>query len=45
MVVHLDRDPVYLYPELAEIGWTAEAEADTAPGEVVLRLRRQAGRR
>ncbi|MBC5768141.1 DUF2249 domain-containing protein [Ramlibacter albus] len=38
LVVHLDRDPVLLYPELDEIGWRAdplEPEAD----EVRLRLR------
>lgn len=40
VVVHLDRDPLYLYPELAEIGWTAETQS-FGPGEVVLRLCRQ----
>ena len=24
VVAHLDRDPVMLYPELAQIGWEAE---------------------
>jgi uncharacterized protein (DUF2249 family) len=38
LVVHHDRDPMLLYPELAEIGW--EAERIAAPfGEVRLRLR------
>lgn len=38
-VAHLDRDPQFLYPELAERGWQAE----TVPGdanEVRLRLTR-----
>lgn len=25
LIVELDRDPVMLYPELAQIGWIAEA--------------------
>jgi len=37
VVVHHDRDPRYLYPELAEIGWGA-ARIDAPPGEVRLRL-------
>jgi hypothetical protein len=38
LIVHHDRDPMGLYPELAEIGW--EAERIPAPaGEVRLRLR------
>jgi len=37
LVVHLDRDPVLLYPELAQAGWGAEALAGE-PGEVRLRL-------
>lgn len=24
LIVHLDRDPALLYPELAELGWAAE---------------------
>ncbi len=37
LIVHHDRDPVLLYPELAERGWFAEPIA--APeGEVRLRL-------
>lgn len=41
VIVHHDRDPVMLYPELAEIGWSAERI--TAPvGEVRLLLRRNA---
>ncbi len=39
VVAHLDRDPVMLYPELAQIGWEAEHLAGE-PGEVRLRLRR-----
>jgi len=39
VLVHLERDPVMLYPELAEIGWVAEClSAD--PGAVLLRLTR-----
>ncbi len=37
VVAHLDRDPAMLYPELAELGWSAEA-IEGAPGEVRLRL-------
>ncbi len=29
VTVYLDRHPIYLFPELAERGWTAEV----APGE------------
>jgi TusA-related sulfurtransferase len=38
LLVHHDRDPVMLYPELAEIGWEAERIAAPA-GEVRLLLR------
>ena len=39
VIVHHDRDPAMLYPELAQIGWQAERiEGDT--GEVRLLLRR-----
>lgn len=38
VVVHHDRDPVLLYPELAERGWQAEPLEGDA-GEVRLRLR------
>ncbi|MDT3677457.1 MAG: DUF2249 domain-containing protein [Burkholderiaceae bacterium] len=41
VVVHHDRDPQLLYPELAEIGWSAEI-VDGEPGEVRLRLVRNA---
>lgn len=41
VVVHHDRDPQLLYPELAEIGWSAEI-VDGEPGEVRLRLSRSA---
>ena len=37
LIVHHDRDPKLLYPELAERGWAAEVVAG-APGEVRLRL-------
>jgi hypothetical protein len=39
VVVHHDRDPLYLYPELAEIGWGA-TRVDAPLGEVRLRLSR-----
>lgn len=39
VIVHHDRDPRMLYPELAELGWTAEP-LDGDPGEVRLRLER-----
>ncbi len=37
VIVHHDRDPPLLYPELAEIGWVAK-RIDAPPGEVRLRL-------
>lgn len=39
LIVHHDRDPVLLYPELAERGWSAE-DLDAPAGEVRLRLAR-----
>jgi hypothetical protein len=39
VIAHLDRDPVMLYPELAQMGWEAE-HVEGEPGEVRLRLRR-----
>ena len=39
VIVHHDRDPLGLYPELAQIGWWAEL-IPGEPGEVRLRLRR-----
>lgn len=39
VVAHLDRDPVMLYPELAELGWEA-LPMPGEPGEVRLLLRR-----
>jgi hypothetical protein len=39
VIVHHDRDPALLYPELAERGWWAE-RVEGAPGEVRLRLSR-----
>ncbi|MDE2613440.1 MAG: DUF2249 domain-containing protein [Burkholderiales bacterium] len=41
LIVHLDRDPVFLYPELAELGWQAET-IDGDAGEVRLRVVRNA---
>jgi hypothetical protein len=39
VTAHLDRDPVMLYPELAQLGWQAE-RIEAGPDEVRLRLRR-----
>lgn len=39
VIVHHDRDPLMLYPELAEIGWTA-GRIDAPLGEVRLQLER-----
>jgi hypothetical protein len=39
LVVHHDREPHFLYPELADRGWTY-APLDGDPGEVRLRLSR-----
>jgi hypothetical protein len=39
VIVHHDRDPRLLYPELAERGWVA-ATVPGDPGEVRLRLER-----
>jgi|APFre7841882630_1041343.scaffolds.fasta_scaffold136030_2 hypothetical protein len=39
VIVHHDRDPVLLYPELAERGWVAETIAGEA-GEVRLKLQK-----
>ena len=40
VITHHERDPIFLYPELAEMGWRAEpVPAD--PGEVRLRLTRE----
>jgi Uncharacterized conserved protein (DUF2249) len=41
LIVHHDRDPVWLYPELLQIGWWAEI-VDGDPGEVRLRIVRVA---
>lgn len=38
LLVHHDRDPLLLYPELAEIGWEAQRLPSPA-GEVRLLLR------
>jgi uncharacterized protein (DUF2249 family) len=37
LIVHHDRDPVWLYPELVQIGWWADV-VDGEPGEVRLRI-------
>jgi hypothetical protein len=42
VIVHHDRDPIYLYPELAERGW-AYARIPGDDGEVRLRLTRGTG--
>jgi hypothetical protein len=39
VIVHHDREPMLLYGELAELGWTSE-RIDAPPGEVRLRLER-----
>jgi hypothetical protein len=39
VIVHHERDPVLLYGELAERGWTIE-RIDSVPGEVRLKLER-----
>ena len=39
VIVHHERDPQMLYPELAELGWTAE-RIDAPAGEVRLKLKR-----
>lgn len=39
VIVHHDREPVFLYPELAERGWRHEI-IPGEPGEVRLRLSR-----
>lgn len=39
VLVRLDRDPVFLFPELVELGWSWKP-VDTAPGDVRLRLTR-----
>jgi hypothetical protein len=38
LIAHLDRDPLLLYPELAQLGWQSE-RIDAEPGEVRLLLR------
>jgi hypothetical protein len=37
IVAHLDRDPVHLYPELADRGWSS-ARLDSQPDEFIFRL-------
>ncbi len=38
IIAHMDRDPVHLYPELAERGWRAEL-LEVRPGDTCLVLR------
>ena len=40
LIAHLDREPIYLFPELDERGWTHEILA-REPGEVRLAIRRR----
>jgi hypothetical protein len=40
LIVHHDRDPLYLYPELAELGWSIE-HLPGEVGEVKFRLRQE----
>ena len=40
VIVHHDRDPVFLYPELAEIGWSLEPCGSGAEGELLFTVRR-----
>ncbi len=41
VIAHLDRDPLMLYPELAQRGWAAQPLPPT-PGDLRLRLVREA---
>jgi len=41
VIVHHERDPQLLYPELSEIGWSA-TRIEAEPGEVRLKLERVA---
>jgi len=41
VIVHHERDPQMLYPELAELGWAAE-RIDAPAGEIRLKLERAA---
>lgn len=38
IIVHLDRNPVFLFPELDERGWTCDVASDD-PGDVRIILR------
>jgi hypothetical protein len=42
IVIHHEREPLFLFPELAERGWT-HAIIEGEPGEVRLVLRREPG--
>jgi len=41
VIIHHDRDPIYLYPELTERGWSS-TRIPGDPGEVRLRLTKDA---
>ncbi len=38
IIAHMDRNPIHLYPELAERGWAGELTSE-APGDTRLILR------
>ncbi|OIR02376.1 hypothetical protein GALL_155330 [mine drainage metagenome] len=38
VIIHHERDPLFLYAELAELGWRLERLDDAAPGELRFRL-------
>jgi len=40
LLVHHDREPVFLIPELAEIGWSLEPQSKGAAGELIFLVRR-----
>lgn len=40
VILHHDRDPVFLYPELAEIGWSLEPAGAGPDGELLFVVRR-----
>ena len=41
LFLHMDREPIFLYPELEELGWcwTARAAKNPAPGEAAFIIR------
>jgi hypothetical protein len=45
LIAHLDREPVFLYPELDDRGWRYETMSrDTDSGGVILRITREGDR-